>query len=190
MDYLEIRELYHHGIKGQKWGIRRFQNENGTLTSEGKNRYNKIQKESAKYEKKSKKQNAKIDNVWEQATRRGIISRSDISRFNYYSEKRKLYDDIAKSLKKQKLTDKTFDEIHITNKAKTGAKVTSGLLAGALGGSAISYKMNKDIPISSSTIESTLSNIAIGSIIGAGIGLIASSSNTESKSYEQYKNQK
>lgn len=39
MDYLEIRELYHHGIKGQRWGIRRFQNEDGTLTQEGKDRY-------------------------------------------------------------------------------------------------------------------------------------------------------
>lgn len=29
-------ELYHHGIKGQRWGVRRFQNEDGTLTSEGK----------------------------------------------------------------------------------------------------------------------------------------------------------
>lgn len=29
-------ELYHHGIKGQKWGIRRFQNEDGSLTEEGK----------------------------------------------------------------------------------------------------------------------------------------------------------
>lgn len=29
-------ELYHHGIKGQKWGVRRFQNEDGTLTSAGK----------------------------------------------------------------------------------------------------------------------------------------------------------
>ena len=32
-------ELYHHGIKGQKWGIRRFQNEDGSLTAEGKRRY-------------------------------------------------------------------------------------------------------------------------------------------------------
>lgn len=32
-------ELYHHGIKGQKWGIRRYQNEDGTLTEEGKKRY-------------------------------------------------------------------------------------------------------------------------------------------------------
>lgn len=32
-------ELYHHGILGQKWGIRRFQNPDGTLTPEGKERY-------------------------------------------------------------------------------------------------------------------------------------------------------
>lgn len=32
-------ELYHHGIKGQKWGIRRYQNEDGSLTDAGKTRY-------------------------------------------------------------------------------------------------------------------------------------------------------
>lgn len=32
-------ELYHHGIKGQKWGIRRYQNVDGSLTEEGKKRY-------------------------------------------------------------------------------------------------------------------------------------------------------
>ena len=31
--------LQHHGIKGQKWGVRRYQNENGSLTAEGKKRY-------------------------------------------------------------------------------------------------------------------------------------------------------
>ena len=31
--------LYHHGIKGMKWGVRRFQKKDGTLTSEGKKRY-------------------------------------------------------------------------------------------------------------------------------------------------------
>lgn len=35
------KDLYlaHHGILGQKWGIRRFQNKDGTLTEEGKRRY-------------------------------------------------------------------------------------------------------------------------------------------------------
>lgn len=32
-------ELYHHGIKGQKWGVRRFQNEDGSLTTAGRKRY-------------------------------------------------------------------------------------------------------------------------------------------------------
>lgn len=32
--------LAHHGTKGMKWGVRRYQNPDGTLTIEGKRRYN------------------------------------------------------------------------------------------------------------------------------------------------------
>ena len=32
-------ELYHHGVQGQKWGVRRYQNEDGTLTEAGRDRY-------------------------------------------------------------------------------------------------------------------------------------------------------
>ncbi len=32
-------ELYHHGIKGQRWGVRRFQNPDGSLKSAGAKRY-------------------------------------------------------------------------------------------------------------------------------------------------------
>ena len=32
-------ELYHHGVKGQRWGVRRYQNADGTLTSAGMKRY-------------------------------------------------------------------------------------------------------------------------------------------------------
>lgn len=38
---MAYNELYHHGILGQKWGVRRYQNEDGSYTSEGKSRRNK-----------------------------------------------------------------------------------------------------------------------------------------------------
>lgn len=45
-------ELYHHGIQGQKWGVRRFQNEDGSYTEAGLKRYGSLQKKIAKQEAK------------------------------------------------------------------------------------------------------------------------------------------
>ena len=39
MDKITYDEIKHHGIKGQKWGVRRFQNKDGSLTADGRKRY-------------------------------------------------------------------------------------------------------------------------------------------------------
>ena len=41
-DYIIVNgELYHYGVKGQKWGVRRYQNADGSLTPAGKKRLDK-----------------------------------------------------------------------------------------------------------------------------------------------------
>ena len=52
-------ELYHHGIKGQRWGIRRFQNKDGSLTAEGIKRYRTDLKFKEKYDKYTAKREQK-----------------------------------------------------------------------------------------------------------------------------------
>lgn len=39
MDVYRKNDLQHSGIKGQKWGTRRYQNKDGSLTEAGKQRY-------------------------------------------------------------------------------------------------------------------------------------------------------
>lgn len=48
------RYLVHHGILGQKWGVRRYQNEDGSLTTAGKARYDTSYGKGQDYKAKKK----------------------------------------------------------------------------------------------------------------------------------------
>ena len=70
-------ELAHHGIKGQKWGVRRFQNSDGSLTDAGKKhqakvyarQLNKKDKSTIRIKRKVKEADAEADRLEYKAKR-------------------------------------------------------------------------------------------------------------------------
>ena len=62
------QELTHHGIKGMHWGVRRFQQADGTLTSAGKKRYSADRKTKLTESVEAKK--AHVENMRKQAGER------------------------------------------------------------------------------------------------------------------------
>ena len=53
--------LQHHGIKGQRWGVRRYQNADGSLTSAGKKRYDGDSRKELKAKSMQSKVNKRIN---------------------------------------------------------------------------------------------------------------------------------
>ena len=82
--------IVHSGIKGQKWGVRRFQNEDGSLTAEGKERYG--QGEGHKKPKKEKPESA----TWKSKDAR-YLSDAELNRRNSRLQREQQYRQMTQS---------------------------------------------------------------------------------------------
>lgn len=92
--------LVHHGIKGQKWGVRRYQNPDGSLTTAGERRYYTA-KDYQRALNKTDKQfvRARYDYDKDLAKSNKYAKKSAKAKEKGYSEKSKKYAGISKSYK-------------------------------------------------------------------------------------------
>lgn len=160
--YIFTSELYHHGIKGQKWYIRRFQNKDGTLTEAGKRRAREnsegdgVSKQSRK-ERKAQKEREKIINsgdIKKAEKRFAELSDEEVDRV--LNRSKKLAE--VKSLSEDhfRLGAKKFEsmESYLNTAVKGGESLIKAYNLGAAIANAAGYDLKKiDLSVNSKEIK-------------------------------------
>lgn len=132
-------ELYHHGIEGQKWGQRRYQNPDGTLTEEGKKRYNKLVKRETIYynkgeygraEKRANKRFDKMQKKLDYENENGGALAKTKYKYNLAKLEKEAYDKIGKYANKTiKEIDPDSYKSNIGKSVATSLAITMGSMA-------------------------------------------------------------
>lgn len=157
--------LCHDGIKGMRWGVRRFQYEDGTLTPEGKKRYGSVQKLNyinAKKEynrafnkayfksgihltKKGKDEDTKRWEKVYEANKKLDSAKKEYKQFkNTQKEEKRIQKEKNKKIRKQK--EKIFDAFSSsshTNSKKYAAKTAKDVVGAVATAAVGSYEIKK-----------------------------------------------
>ena len=143
---MDQNELYHHGIKGQKWGVRRYQNPDGSLTAVGKKKYGtksnyekvlkaKGLKAKVKAQKEREKQNARTEaEVAKYKRRAGIKEEKDTTSDKPKTAKDKPHVKTLSEMTNEEIQER-IDRINLENRLKAltphqktrGEKIIDGI---------------------------------------------------------------
>ena len=147
--------LVHHGVKGMRWGVRRYQNSDGTLTDAGKRRYDRDQRENSG-KKKINKVGSADPNRWvkEDLTRSKRLTDESVQLTN---KLRNLNDSQMK-----KRTKTTMDLSSMTDK-EMREQINRALLEKQYNDMFAPKKESRGREFVSNTLEISGSVLAIGS---------------------------
>lgn len=136
-DYLE-----HHGVLGMKWGVRRYQNADGSLTDKGKKRYYVGSSDKKKRAKGYQRRLNDLDeervhtrNQWREYSGNQALRENDLQVKNVESE-------INKTIKQAAAEGMSINSKNCTRYEGQG-KVQVGYLLGGIPGAVVGYEISK-----------------------------------------------
>lgn len=113
-------EIYHHGVKGQKWGVRRYQNKDGSLTPQGVKRY-----ATKHYAKKAYEANTSTGGkIYDKYT--GVHKISAKAKYEHSSTKKN--EEAAKQYLSDKQIDKAAAKKKVAKSIQKGSVATAKVL--------------------------------------------------------------
>ena len=149
--------VVHHGVLGQRWGVRRYQNANGSLTAEGKKRYTHSEKKTIKQAHKDAKEYARAKMYYgEGAGNRRKLIKATVKQRSKDPLYKMAFDEKLASTDWAEESSKAKSERHRTDAKNKTVKTTRGVIntirgngayagAGAfvIGAGALAYIKNK-----------------------------------------------